>query len=119
MLSEFKTSGKRILLRVTACILMVAMSVSVMRARAYIDTNRDTRPAPEKAVYTLKEFNKYELLYESDTARFYFREDRDIIAIEDKRSGYTWKTGIDVPFSKELKNNLNNAKTPEEKAAAS
>ncbi len=98
---------------------MGAMLLGIVRANAYIDTNRDTRPAPEKAVYTLKEFNKYELLYETGTTRFYFREDRDIIAIEDKRTGYTWKTGIDVPFSKELKNNLANAKTPEEKAAVS
>ena len=98
---------------------MVCMLAGIIYANAYIDTNRDTRPAPEKVEYTLKEFNKYEVLYESDTVKYLFREDRDIIAIVDKRTGYTWKTGIDVPFSKELKNNLAAAKTEEEKIAAS
>ncbi|MBO7402370.1 MAG: hypothetical protein J6U10_05210 [Lachnospiraceae bacterium] len=119
MFSKTKTSGKRIMTRVFAMVLMVAMFVGTLHAGAYIDTNRDTRPDPEKVEYTLKEYNKYELLYETDTVKYLYREDRDIIAIVDKRSGYTWKTGIDVPFSKELKNNLNNAKTPEEIIEAS
>ena len=108
MFSKTKTSGKRIMTRVFAMVLMVAMFVGTLLAGGYIDTNSDTRPDPEKVEYTLKEYNKDELLYETDTVKYLYREDRDIIAIVDKRSGYTWKTGIDVPFSKELKNNLNN-----------
>ncbi|MBP5250214.1 MAG: hypothetical protein J6Z46_09445, partial [Lachnospiraceae bacterium] len=120
MLSDKKkTSGKRNNIRALGLALTAAVLSGNIRADAYIDTGRDTRPAPERAEYTLASTDRYETLYESDTVKYLFRDDRDIIAIVDKRTGYTWKTGIDVPFSKELKNNISKAKTDEEKAAAS
>ncbi len=120
MLSDKKkTSGKRNIIRALGLALTVAVFSGNIRTDAYIDTGSDTRPAPERAEYTLSSTDKYETLYETGTVKYLFRDDRDIIAIVDKRTGYTWKTGIDVPFSKELKNNISKAKTEEEKAAAS
>ncbi len=119
MLSDrIKKTGKRAAAGFVALVLTTALLAAVP-VKAYIDTNRDTRPAPAKAEFKSESMGKFNLLYETDTAKYYFRDDRDIIAIVDKRSGYTWKTGIDVPFSKELKNNLAKAKTEEEIIAAS
>ena len=41
----------------------------------------------------------FELLLETENLNYYFREDRDIIAIQDKRNGYLWKTGLDLEFN--------------------
>ena len=123
-MSSDKKNGRRkaagrTLRRIAALVLLTTLFAGATGSYAYIDTGRDTRPAPEKAEYTLADTGSYELLYETDTMSYFFRDDRDIIAAVDKRSGYTWKTGIDVPFSKELKANIAAAKTDAEKAAAS
>ena len=119
MSSDKKKAVGRVFRRIAALALLTTLFTGAIGTRAYIDTGRDTRPAPAKAEYTLANTGSYELLYETDTMQYFFRDDRDIIAAVDKRSGYTWKTGIDVPFSKELKANIAAAKTDEEKAAAS
>ncbi|MBQ7635730.1 MAG: hypothetical protein IJS80_00330, partial [Lachnospiraceae bacterium] len=120
MLSELVNACKnRIALGLTALVLSTCLFSDTVLAAGYIDTNRDTRPAPERAEYTLTELNNFELLYETGEAKFYFKDSRDILAIVDKRSGYIWKTGIDVPFSKELKNNISAAKNEAEIIAAS
>ena len=119
MSSDKKKAVGRAFRRIAALALLTTLFTGAIGTRAYIDTGRDTRPAPAKAEYTLANTGSYELLYETDTMQYFFRDDRDIIAAVDKRSGYTWKTGIDVPFSKELKANIAAAKTDEEKAAAS
>ena len=123
-MSSDKKNGRRkaagrTLRRIAALVLLTTLFAGATGSYAYIDTGRDTRPAPEKAEYTLADTGAYELLYETDTMRYFFRDDRDIIAAVDKRSGYTWKTGIDVPFSKELKANIAAAKTDAEILAAS
>ena len=123
-MSSDKKNGRRkaagrALRRIAALVLLTTLFAGATGSYAYIDTGRDTRPAPEKAEYTLADTGAYELLYETDTMRYFFRDDRDIIAAVDKRSGYTWKTGIDVPFSKELKANIAAAKTDAEILAAS
>lgn len=74
-----------------------------MNANAYVATNRDTKTAPEKAEYTPDEHEDYELLLETGTVRYYWREDRDILAVVDKQTGYCIKTGADLPFSGEVK----------------
>ncbi|MBR5967760.1 MAG: hypothetical protein IK001_04075 [Lachnospiraceae bacterium] len=119
MSSDKKKAAGRAFRRIAALALLTTLFTGAIGSKAYIDTGRDTRPAPAKAEYTLANTGSYELLYETDTMQYFFRDDRDIIAAVDKRSGYTWKTGIDVPFSKELKANIAAAKTDEEKAAAS
>lgn len=76
---------------------------SVTAASGYIPTSRDTKTEPEKAEYTQQTFEDYTLLLETGTVRYYYREDRDIIAVEDKETGYTLKTGADLPFSGDIK----------------
>ncbi|MBO4925119.1 MAG: hypothetical protein J5472_01435 [Clostridia bacterium] len=69
----------------------------------YIATSHDTKPAPEKAVFSPVDFSGYALICETDAMRYYWREDRDILGIENKTNGYALKTGVDLPFSGDAK----------------
>ena len=69
---------------------------------AYVPTNRDTRPAPERAEIGCADLMGFSLLYETDLVRYYWRDDRDVIAVQDKASGYTMKTGVDLPYKDEV-----------------
>ena len=53
----------------------------------YIHTNRDTLPPGSAMEIKEESMEEYEKLYETDGAVYYFREDRDIIAVLDKESG--------------------------------
>ena len=107
---------KKIIAGVLLASLLLGIS-TVAYAKTYLPTGRDTKLPPDKVTYDIVKLDAYQLLYETDTMRYYYREDRDIIAIEDKRSGYVWKTGADVAFSADLNAAVNAATTPEEKAA--
>jgi hypothetical protein len=89
------------------------LSVSLVNA-AYLTTNRDTKLPPEKVSYDITSFDEFEKIYETDTLEYYFREDRDVFAIKDKRSGYTWKTGLDIPFGADIQQEILDAPTKEE-----
>lgn len=69
----------------------------------YIATAHDTRPAPEKAVFEKLDFSDYVLLCETENFIFYWREDRDVLGIENKQNGICMKTGVDLPFSGDAK----------------
>lgn len=96
-------NGKRILRSLAALALAVGFGSASISAQAYVPTNRDTKVAPEKAEYTPEEYSDYELLSETGTVRYYWREDRDILAIVDKETGFCIKTGADLPFSGDIK----------------
>ena len=81
----------------------LGLGASSIHASAYMPTNRDTKTAPETAQYTPAEYEEYELLLETGTVKYYWREDRDVLAIVDKQTGYCIKTGADLPFSKDVK----------------
>lgn len=81
---------------------------------AYLSTNRDTKLPPDKVTYDIVNVDEYELIYETDTLAYYFREDRDVFAIQDKRNGYTWKTGLDIPFGADINDQILKAETKEE-----
>lgn len=83
------------------CLLFV-LSIGAAVYAAYLNTNRDTRKAPER-VKNVSEIKGFDLKYETDKYQFFFRDDRDIIAVRDKKNGYVWKTGIDTPFANEIK----------------
>lgn len=85
-------------LKITALVvcLLCVLSLGVAVAAAFLNTNRDTRPAPEKVESGLEKTNAYEFLCEKGDYRYYFRDDRDIILIENKNTGYIWKTGVDI-----------------------
>lgn len=87
---------------VTVVCLLCVLSLGAIVSAAYLNTNRDTRKAPEAAVSDLKITTDYQLLYETDRFEFYFREDRDVIALKEKNTGYIWKTGIDMPFADQV-----------------
>lgn len=85
------------------------------RVRAeYIHTNRDTLPAGPAMEVKEESVEAYEKLYETAGAAYYFRDDRDIIAVLDKESGYLWKTGLDAPVAKKLRAKAMGASTEEE-----
>ena len=91
-------------LKITALVvcLLCVLSLGVAVAAAFLNTNRDTRPAPEKVESGLEKTNAYELLCEKGDYRYYFRDDRDIILIENKNTGYIWKTGVDIALPSEI-----------------
>lgn len=80
----------------------------------YISTNRDTRLPEEPIEIKEQSVADYEKLYETDSAIYYFRDDRDVIAVYDKESGYLWKTGLDSGIGKDLKKQARKAETEEE-----
>ena len=102
--------------------LVMGLGSASMQAQAYVPTNRDTKVAPEKAEYTEEEYAEYELLLETGTVKYYWREDRDIFAIVDKQTGYCIKTGADLPFSGDVKDAVKDLQkgdaSPEEILAA-
>lgn len=96
-------NGKRTLRSLAALALAVSFGASSISVQAYVPTNRDTKMAPGKAEYTPEDYSDYELLAETGTVRYYWREDRDILAIVDKETGFCIKTGADLPFSGDIK----------------
>lgn len=86
---------------IIVCLLCV-LSLCVAVGAAFINTNRDTRPVPDVAKSSLKYSNAYEELLHNRRLQIpLFYEDRDILAIENTKTGYVWKTGVDVPFLNE------------------
>lgn len=79
----------------------------------YIPTPQSTSLPPETIVFNNFVADAFELLYETNNFRYYFREDRDIIAIKDKRNGYVWKTGLDLEFNRNLEDACNLVPEPE------
>ena len=85
-------------LKITALVvcLLCVLSLGAAVAAAFLNTNRDTRPAPDKVTSGLEKTNAYELLCERGDYKYYFRDDRDIILVENTKTGYIWKTGVDI-----------------------
>jgi hypothetical protein len=88
-------------------VLMLGLTVSAIMASVYIPTSHDTGLPPETITYDDLQPDEFELLYETEYLSYFYREDRDIIAIKDKRNGYLWKTGIDIEFNKYLEEACN------------
>lgn len=80
----------------------------------YINTNRDTGLPEKEMEIDEQSVADYDKLYETGSAIYYFRDDRDIIAVYDKESGYLWKSGLDAATSKNLKKLAKKADTEEE-----
>ena len=80
----------------------VGLSVTSVMATRYIPTPQSTSLPPETITYDHLVADEFELLYETEFFRYYFRDDRDIIAIRDKRNDYLWKTGLDLEFNRNL-----------------
>jgi len=98
----------------TGSVLLGTLLPSMEVRAEYINTTRDTA-LPEEAIEIVEQsVDDYEKLYETDSAIYYYRDDRDIIAIYDKAMGYLWKTGIDSASEKEMKRIARDAETEED-----
>ena len=86
--------------------LLCVLSLGVAVAAAFLNTNRDTRPAPESVKSTLEKSNAYEFLCEKGDYKYYFRDDRDIILVENTKNGYIWKTCVDVALPSDIEEAL-------------
>lgn len=82
-------------------VLLVFTSFTIVSA-IYVPTNRDTKEPPEEVTYDITEPTEMQLLHENDNFKYYYRESRDTFAIYDKRNNYTWKTGTDLEFAKDI-----------------
>lgn len=92
---------KKSLVAAALALAMLAGTTVTSYADTYIPTNRDTKLPPEKVTYDLTDLDSFEPVYETEYIEYYYREDRDIFAVLDKRNGYVWKTGADIAFSAE------------------
>ena len=87
----------------SSMVIVFVVSLTLINlVRAYIPTGRDTLEPEETYTYEIKNVDEYELISENKNFKFYYREDRDIIAIHDLRNGYFWTTGLDLPIPKEV-----------------
>ena len=95
-------------LKITALVvcLLCVLSLGAAVAAAFLNTNRDTRPAPDKVTSGLEKTNAYELLCERGDYKYYFRDDRDIILVENTKTGYIWKTGVDIALPTQIEEAL-------------
>lgn len=91
-------------LKVTVFVVSIlcVLSLGVAVGAAFLNTNRDTRPVPDKVTSDLKVTSAYQLLCEVGDYKYYFRDDRDVIAVENTKTGYVWKTGIDTPLPSQI-----------------
>ena len=80
--------------------ILVIGSVAVYAE--YIPNSRDTKESPEAIVYTIDRPLDMVLLHENDNFEFYFRDELDVLAIYDKTSGFTYKTGLDIPINDDV-----------------
>lgn len=76
----------------------------------YIPTSRDTKQNPETAEFEAQDLSAYTLLFETASVRYWWREDRDIFAVEHKQTGYIMKTGVDLPFPDDAKDRVKELK---------
>lgn len=95
MFNKMKKSG-RIALSVLLLSLFIILPCWAALA-GFIPNNRDTRPDPEAMPLNipLKNQDKYVKLYENGHFVYSFKKDTMVLAVTDKRNGYTWTSGVD------------------------
>lgn len=89
-------SVKKLILLMVA---FVATMTPIVLHAAYVSTGRDTDVNPDTLdEIPVVDFDEggYALLMQNSTYEFYWQEQRDVLAVFDKRNGYTWKTGLDI-----------------------
>ena len=84
--------------------LILVMTSLTVRA-TYLESPKDTKLPPDEVTYVIAEPTDMQFLYENEYYKYYFRDSRDVFAVYDKRNGYTWKTGLDIPFDNEIRDN--------------
>ena len=91
--------------RLLCCLLAVIFSLGMpaLAETVYLPTSHDTLPAPDRAEFADVDLSDYTLLCEKGGMRYYWREDRDVLAVENTQNGYVIRTGADLPFSGDAK----------------
>ncbi|MCI9566012.1 MAG: hypothetical protein HFG30_08450 [Eubacterium sp.] len=100
MLQARRKSKIKVTVLVVSILCVLSLGVAV--GAAFLNTNRDTRPAPDKVTSDMKVTSAYQFLCQVGDYKYYFRDDRDIIAVENTKTGYVWKTGIDTPLPSQI-----------------
>ena len=93
---------KKLKITVFAVSILFVLSLGAAVGAAFLNTNRDTRPAPDKVTSDMKVESAYQFLCQVGDYKYYFRDDRDVIAVENTKTGYVWKTGIDTPLPSQI-----------------
>lgn len=96
------------------CLALCLLALPAL-SEGYTPTNRDSRYETTRMEVREVPLDDYTPLYETASAAYYYREDRDIIAVFDKASGYTWKTGLDAGFPADIKDAVKKAANDEDK----
>lgn len=83
---------------ISICLILFSLFMADTVGAKYIPNNKDTKLPPEKLDpnFIITDTSEYTELFDNENFTFYFREDRDVIAIYDKRNDYLWKTGLDT-----------------------
>lgn len=68
-----------------------------------IFANRITGTSPDPITYTIEEPTDMTFLQENSNFKYYFRDSRDVLAVYDKRNEVTHLTGLDVPYSSDIR----------------
>lgn len=90
-------------LKVMVVLLLVMVSTTYA---AYKPSNLDTKRPPIEVTYDIEKPDEATLIYEAGDLSFYFKDERDVLMIYDNRNGYTWKSGLDIGYSKDIKDAL-------------
>ena len=81
----------------------VVGALTVQAALAvYIPTAHDTKLPPETITYPITTPSDAALLTTLGDLSFYFKDDRDVLIVVDERNGYTWKSGLDIGYNRDL-----------------
>lgn len=91
---------------------MAFVSAIIAAQSVYVRTPRDTGTLPPPSGFLHTVGSEFNLVFENETLRFYYRDDRDVFAVEDRRNGYVWKTGLDVPFKRDVDDRVDEGADP-------
>jgi hypothetical protein len=79
----------------------MAIASVVTVSGVYVSTPRDTSPNP--SFYEYIDVDPGTPIYSNDNFKYYLNDDTDVITVYDIRNGYTWKTGLDIPFTTDMR----------------
>lgn len=86
-------SVKRLLI-ITFLVMILNFSVYGV----YVESNKDTKRPPETAVIVPLNTEGYTEIQQNENFIYYYKKHNGILAVYDKRNGYTWKSGIDHDY---------------------
>lgn len=75
------------------------MGLLTMQSNLSIEGNTYVRPALEDFIVSPDQF---QVLTETETMIYAFKDRYDVMSLTDKRTGYVWKTGLDIPFDSDI-----------------